>query len=471
MSKKPAKGNAEHALRELNAKIMRLPGSLPLRIERARMLESLGRADEAKKAYADILTRDPKNFSALTNLGMLLYKSGAAVEAYARFKDAAAYHPQSAIAHANVAFMLLKGGDYAAARAQYERALQLDPKNEEAARGLASVLAQTGESAGALNPVVTMPYRGTGTPIRVLLPVTLHAGNIRTDRLLDDRLFAVTKVVVEHCGDSVDVPVHDVIFNAIADADDAPAALARAAALLSSARAPVVNDPQRVASTGRAANAARLAAIPGVRAPRIERFPRASLTAEGLEGSGFSFPLLVRSIGYHGGEHFARIENAGALSAIATLPGEELLVIEFIDTSDAGDLFRKYRAIFVDGEAYPLHLAISHDWKVHYFSSEMNDDAAYREEEAAYLADMRAAIGEARVETLRHIGKALALDYAGADFALGDDGRVVVFEANATMVVPAPPEGAQWAYRRPAIDRIVRAVQEMVAGRAARTLV
>lgn len=471
MSKKPAKANPEHALRELNAKIMRLPGSLPLRVERARVLESLGRTDEAQKAYADILTRDPKNFSALTNLGMLFYKNGAAVEAYERFKEAAAHHPQNAVAHANLAFMLLKGGNFVAARMQYERALQLDPKNEEAARGLASVLAQTGESAGALNPVVTMPYRGTGTPIRVLLPVTLHAGNIRTDRLLDDRLFTVTKVVVEHCGDSVDVPVHDVIFNAIGDADDAPAALARASALLSSARAPVLNDPQRVAATGRAANAARLAAIPGVRAPRIERFARPSLTAEGLERSGFTFPLLVRSIGYHGGEHFARIENVAALSEIATLPGEELLVIEFIDTSAAGGLFRKYRAIFVDGEIYPLHLAIAHDWKVHYFSSEMNDDPVYREEEAAYLDHMGAAIGAAHVETLRAVSRMLGLDYAGADFALGDDGHLVVFEANATMVVPAPPEGAQWAYRRPAIDRVVRAVQEMVADRATRTLV
>ena len=473
MSKKPGKFDADRALRELNAKIMRLPGSVPLRLERAQLLDRLGRTDEARKAYEDVLARDPQHFAAMTNLGLLLYRSGHGADALQRFREAVAHHPENAVAHANLGFMLLKGGDLPAARERYEQAVALDPKSDEAARGLATVLAQLGAApAVAVNPGVAVPYRGTGTPLRVLVPVTVRAGNVRTDRLLDDRLFAVTKLVIEHCGDAVDVPVHDVIFNAIADADDAAGALARTSALLQSAAVPILNAPDRVALTGRAANAARLQKLDGVRAARIEPFAREALRPDALSDAGFTYPFLVRSAGYHSGEHFARIDRAGdVVSTVASLPGERLLAIEFIDTSANDGAFRKYRAMFVGGAIMPLHLAIAHDWKVHYFSSEMHDDAAFREEERAYLEDPRAAIGERAFAALESLERLLGLDYAGVDFALGRDGEAIVFEANATMVVPAPPAGDAWTYRRPAIDAIVSAFAQMVVQRASRTAV
>ncbi len=471
MAKKP---NPEHALRELNAKILRMPGSLPLRLERARLLEALGRTAEARKGYEDVLGRDPKNWTALTNLALLLYRSGSPVEAFERYRDAALQHPDNAVAQANLGFMLLKGGDLRGARERYERAVELDPNNQEAARGLAAALAQLGETMAAAapaNPVVTLPYRGNGTPVRVLVPVSLRAGNVRTDRLLDDRLFAVTKLVIEQCGDTVDVPPHDVIFNAIADPDDAPEALARVAALLTSASAPVLNRPDRIAPTGRRENAQRLRSLEGVRAAKVQSFPRDRLVPATLEAHGFAFPVLLRSLGFHSGDHFARVERAEDLAAtVATLPGDDLLAIEFIDTRDSAGGYRKYRAMFVGAAIYPLHLAVSHDWKVHYFSSEMESSEAYRAEEVRYLQDAHGVLGDSAYRALQRVQHLLGLDYAGADFTLGPSGELVVFEANATMVVPAPPEGEHFAYRREPIERIVHAFGQMVTQRASRTL-
>jgi hypothetical protein len=56
----------------------------------------------------------------------------------------------------------------------------------------------------------------------------------------------------------------------------------------------------------------------------------------------------------------------------------------------------------------------------------------------------------------------LGPDYAGIDFGLNQQGDVLLFEANAAMVVPQPDEGEQWDYRRPAVARILDAVRQML---------
>ena len=46
-------------------------------------------------------------------------------------------------------------------------------------------------------------------------------------------------------------------------------------------------------------------------------------------------------------------------------------------------------------------------------------------------------------------------------------GEVIVFEANASMVVPQPERGAIWEYRRAPVAKIRAAVREMIVRRAA----
>jgi hypothetical protein len=127
---------------------------------------------------------------------------------------------------------------------------------------------------------------------------------------------------------------------------------------------------------------------------------------------------------------------------------------------------RKYRALFIDGRLYPVHLAISNDWKVHYFSADMAERADHRAEEARFLGDARGVLGAAAYAALKAIGRELGLEYGGVDFGFDAAGNVVVFEANATMAVYLPAEGAEWVYRRPAYDAVIAAVRELIAGRA-----
>jgi hypothetical protein len=120
----------------------------------------------------------------------------------------------------------------------------------------------------------------------------------------------------------------------------------------------------------------------------------------------------------------------------------------------------------IDGQLYALHLAVSSEWKIHYFTAEMADSPEHRAEDAEFLQNMPAVLGARAMAALAGIQSRLGLDYAGIDFGLSPDGDILFFEANATMVVHPPAPDAKWDYRRPAVERIYAAVRRMLLERA-----
>ncbi len=212
-------------------------------------------------------------------------------------------------------------------------------------------------------------------------------------------------------------------------------------------------------------------ACPNVIVPRMLRLPRrllaASDGAEAIAGNGFTFPLLVRAPGFHTGHHFARVAAPAALAAaVADFPGDDVWLIEQLDARDGDGMFRKFRVMFVDGRLYPLHLAISPDWKVHYFTADMAQSDANRRRDAEFLADMASVIGPRGMAALARINATLGLDYGGIDFAVNGAGDILFFEANATMVVLPPSHDPKWAYRRPAFASVHSAVHTMLTDRS-----
>src|SRR5277367_3555967 len=122
--------------------------------------------------------------------------------------------------------------------------------------------------------------------------------------------------------------------------------------------------------------------------------------------------------------------------------------------------------MIVNGQLYPLHLAISKDWKIHYFSADMRDREDHRREEANFLADMASVLGGKAMAALKGLAAVLGLDYGGIDFGLNEAGEILLFEANATMVVEQPDGDPRWDYRRAAVERIQTAVRNLLLGRA-----
>jgi hypothetical protein len=449
-------------------------------IERAALLGALDRRQEAQQAFIDILRRLPTHFSALNEFGTLLTNMGAIDAACRVYSEAITHHPDNPMGHVNLANLFLRANKHEQARVHYEAALKADPDHAPAHQGLGAVLADNGDRDGAQehfrrgfrgHAISTLPYRGTQPPVALLQLVSSGGGNIPTASFLDDCIFLTSVVVTDHLDPALPLPPHQLIFNAIGDADLCEPALEAAVRLIARSSAPVINDPRAIMKTGRISNAIRLGAVPGVVTPRTIAIARDILAgpegADTIAAHQFTFPLLLRSPGYHTGRNFIIVADAGELSAAAAgLPGSDLLAIEYLDARGHDGSARKYRVMMIGGNIYPLHLAISRDWKVHYFTSDMADKPDHRLEEAAFLADMPAVLGDKAYRALEGIREALGLDYAGIDFGLNAQGDLLLFEANATMVIAVPDNDERWAYRRAAITGIIDAVMAMIRQKA-----
>ncbi len=478
------RAQCEDALRAVEAAIQSAGATPPIELlfGRATLLQRLGDEARSRSAYLATLERDPDHPGALCNLGRDLLRTRHYTAARMLLLRAVEKHPDDRESRVALGMLLVQTGDPAAARAAFAHVLAQHPDDAIAHTGMAFALARLGDSERAAEhrrlgfqnrSIIEQPYRGKGRPIRVLMLASANEANAPLDRHLDDHTFQVSIAVTEFPDPQRALPDHHLVVNATGDVDADAAAVRGAIALAARTAAPVINAPQAVARTGRCDNWRRLNGIDGVLTPHAQRLPRAVLEGRDavatLARHGLSFPLLLRSPGYHGGDHFARIDRPDELPAIvAELPGEQLIAIEFLDLRDTDGKNRKYRVMMVDGRLYPLHLAIGHRWKLHYRSADMADNAAHRAEDARFLDDMAGVLGPRAMRALSDIQVALGLDYGGIDFGLAPDGRVVVFEANATMIVPPPDADPRWDYRRPAVARIDDAVRRMLLDRAAK---
>ncbi len=478
MTHRPA-ASAASRLRALDQALAADPDAFALRSERAALLREQGRFEDAKRDYLELLRRRPDDFAALNDFGTLVLNAGYSNAARSLFGEAVRRHPDNPNGRVNLGNLLFRLGEQAAARSEFETALKLDPDHIHAHRGMGNLLAALGDVAGAKahrdkgfagQAVTVQPYRGDGAPISVLLLVSALGGNIPTQTLLDDRQFQTTVVVVEYADPDMALPPHDLVFNSIGDADLCRDGLRAALSLLARTARPLINHPAHVLETGRAANVVRLRGLPNVVVPRLALLPKQAVMAKPASiaaANGFAFPLLVRAPGFHTGYHFAQVDDPAQLAAaVSDFPSDEVCLIERLEARDDAGLFRKYRVMFVGGALYPLHLALSRDWKVHYFTADMSNSPENRAKDEAFLNDMHGTLGPRAMAGLERIRAALALDYGGIDFAVNKTGDVLFFEANATMVVHPPVADPKWAYRRPAVEAVLDAVRNLLVGRS-----
>ncbi len=440
-------------------------------LQAARQAAARGADDLAKTCYLQALQHDSGDFDALHELATLAYASGHRSAAKSAWQRAIALHRDRPEAQVGLANVHAEEENWSEARRLYTAALQLQSDLAAAHQGLARVLDVLQEPAEqhwqqgfAGHAVVSLPYRGTGQGLPLLLLVCARHGNIPTRHWLDDRHFAITAVYAEFHDDTEELPEHALIVNLIGDADHSPMALQRAGDIVRRSGAPVINHPEQVARSDRCSHAHRMADIDALVCAAVTR-----MTRQACATKHWSYPMLLRAPGFHAGRHFYKVEGQEALAAtLAALPGDDLLAIDFIDARGRDGLVRKFRVMFIDGRMYPLHLAISPDWKVHYFSAAMADNPAYRAEEALFLQDMPATLGKPAMAALQTLQARLALDFAGVDFALTADGRVLLFECNATMALYPVADDPRFEHRRAAVTAALHAARSMLERRAQR---
>ncbi|HUA09711.1 MAG TPA: tetratricopeptide repeat protein [Candidatus Acidoferrales bacterium] len=437
----PAFGNPKE-LEDIEERLAKAPDDIELLFARASMLDLLGRNDEARDAYIVVIKRDGKHLGALGNLGTLLYNAGYRSAARLTYGEALKHHPDDLRMLANFGNALYENEQYAEARVVYERALELDPGYAPAHQGLSHVLERTGDLEAAERhrregfttlPISVKAFRGAGMPVSVLVFSSVHRGNVPIDEPLDDLTFLTIRLFTDYYDPELPLPPHDVIFNGIGDADRSDASLAAAARLLEANGASAINDPEAVRTTGRVQIVERLRGIDGLIVPQIDELGRDELDRI------TRFPVLLRPPGYHTGEFFEMASDRDELARVAeNLPGDRLFAIEVLNARGADGHYRKYRVLVVGGILYPIHLARSSKWKVHYFSADQVRTPEAVAEEDAYLRDMRGTLGPRATAALEEAARRIGLEYFGIDFALDARGNVLLFEANATMRAVIP---------------------------------
>lgn len=228
-------------------------------------------------------------------------------------------------------------------------------------------------------------------------------------------------------------PLPSCLINYIGDVDQAGFANDTAEALVKASGLACFNHPVAVRATTRDALASLLADVPGIDMPRTVRIRARS--PDDLIGqtraAGFSFPLLVRVVGDHGGVSLVRLDAPDALDPLHGIPwgGRAVYVTEFRDFADADGRYRKMRLVVVGNRVFIRHLAVGDAWLLHADRRGPNEI----EEEQAFLARFDDEVLPALRPALDAVMKRVSLDYYGIDCSLRPDGRLLVFELNACM--------------------------------------
>jgi glutathione synthase/RimK-type ligase-like ATP-grasp enzyme len=202
---------------------------------------------------------------------------------------------------------------------------------------------------------------------------------------------------------------------------------------------PIFNHPRAVAMTRRDLSARALAGVPNLIVPKCIRIkpedPRDFERA--FKANGFTYPVLVRPVASQTASGLVRVNSIFEWQNISNvgLGTRHYFMTQFHDASCA-EGYLKMRAAII-GDAVRIHSVTHSDkWRINHNSGETPPDLfAVREREIveAKLSDA------AFEEMMQEIRRRTAMDLIGLDLGILDDGRFVLFEANAAMTMVHDP--------------------------------
>jgi len=411
--------------------------------KRGNLLQKAGDFDRAIEAYDRGLALFPSHINCLCNKAQALEQVGRRLEALASAQIALRLEPDHQEA------LLLCG------------TFELRLGNPEAAHACFLAVAEKGVVRNY--PTAQKPAR-----FRILMLFSPEAGNTPYEGLINGGCFdsEVIMVLRGYRNDpDVRSPRVDVVVNLVSETDFGLDVIASAIDLADSLGRPVVNHPRLILATDRESISRRLAHVPDTVMPATIRIDAEDLCRRVRDGAIRSLPVIVRHATTHGGEMMELVDKREALLNFAEEAGQRMLYLtDYVDYSSADGLFRKYRFLFVGQEILPYHLAIGDGWKVHHASTRMGDVEWMRTEEQAFLADPAGVFGAQGMAALETIRRQIGLDYCGIDCALDAEGRVVVFEVNASMLIHSDNPGFE--YKTPYVMAIKAAFERLLEGRA-----
>ena len=297
----------------------------------------------------------------------------------------------------------------------------------------------------------------TNTPLEFML----EEGDVEVVSLyLDDKVVGFENV-----------PEHDVAILAIGESPASQIVLQKCSVALDFWPRKIVNNsPAWILRLERGQLWRHLSVLSGIRCPWTMTCERADLVKSGaseleakLQTGDPSFPLILRPEGAHAGTNTVKVETLEHLtSLIPAYAADRLQLSQFIDYASPDGLFRKYRVALIDGVAYPVHLAISSHWMVHYLNAGMGDSVEKREEEASWFNSFRQTFASKHKPAFDKLSTTIELSYFAMDCAETKDGELLIFEIDTAMIIHCMDAGPEYAYKRDPMQKLFAAFLAML---------
>lgn len=257
------------------------------------------------------------------------------------------------------------------------------------------------------------------------------------------------------------IPEHDAVFVAISDTLQSQPLLQQLQPLLANWPRPVINRPASIGNVERQRASELLQGIPGLVMPTTATVSRNELVA--AIQNQVPYPIILRPVGSHAGRNLAKIETDSALTTyLAQVDADHFYLSAFIDYAGPDGLYRKYRLVLINGQAYASHMAISEHWMIHYLNAGMYDSAQKRAEEEAFMANF-AQFAARHQNALDSIQQRAGLEYLCIDCAETQDGQLLIFEIDHAMVVHALDSTELFPYKQVYMGQVKQAFEQFLA--------
>ena len=257
------------------------------------------------------------------------------------------------------------------------------------------------------------------------------------------------------------LPEHDIAIFTAGESDRDRPVMQMMSQLIPTWPCPVLNLPDRVVNLSRENLPRLLRDVPGVVVPMAVRMNRAELE------KNKSFPIIARPVGSHAGRGLAKLNTVGDVHAWLDLQRDlEFFVSPYFDYKSVDGNFRKYRIVWIDGRPYPCHMAIADRWDVWYYNSGMEASSGKRIEEEHFISTFDGGFAVRHAAALAAIAARMGLEYVGIDCAELPDGRLIVFEADISLVVHDLDSPEVYPYKSRPMQAIFTAFYDMLKRRS-----
>jgi tetratricopeptide (TPR) repeat protein/glutathione synthase/RimK-type ligase-like ATP-grasp enzyme len=250
--------------------------------------------------------------------------------------------------------------------------------------------------------------------------------------------------------------------------------LSKTRALIDAIGAPLINAPEPAAECTRQLTSTRLADIPNMVVPGVFRYfrdvKRLDEVVTAIEEDS-AYPVILRTTGEQESANMALVHTrTELLEVLLRLQSEQIYMIEYEGTPQRDGFYRRIRAAFVDGTPIIIRADYDQQWIV---KSRGASPFEHYREQPDLLADANDIVsrphdrlGAPAMEALEAVARSIPLEIFGMDFDVDDEGRVVLFEANASMNVGRIMGPTEFAYPPEAMSRFISHIERLIQRKA-----